>query len=113
MATLQGHEHRIPYSLSKYALTALTRLAAVEWGKDHIQVNTIAPSCATKEAFAEMVKYVTPEGKMLMDELYLGQELGVDVEAAIGGAVSFLCSGDSDWITGRNIFVDGGSGFCR
>ncbi len=99
------------YAIAKAGLSGLTRAVALEWAPDNIQVNAIAPAGATpawyqfeKEQPKEIVEAFLrqiPAGKM------------GDPEKDIGRVVAFLCSEDSNWITSRTIFVDGGQGAVR
>jgi len=93
------------YSVAKAGVEMLTRVLAVELARDHIQVNGVAP-CMVKTPFSgpfwanqDLLKEITrliPVGRIA--------ETGDVV-----GAVLFLASNLSDFITGEVITVDGGS----
>ncbi len=93
------------YQASKAALTMLTKCMAVEWAPFNINVNAVGPGM-TKTAFSQplwknpdMEKRFTsriPKGRLAEPEEMVGPVL-------------FLCSEDSNYITGETIYVDGGT----
>lgn len=89
------------YGVSKAALINLTQQLAHEFAPG-VRVNAIAPA-VVKTAFARAL-YEGREG-----EVAAGYPLGrLGVPSDIGGAAAFLTSGQSDWITGQTLVVDGG-----
>ena len=93
-----------PYYATKGAVINLTRDLAVEWAPFKINVNAIAPgffpSEMTEGIFAdphylEYINKQTPLGRTGNAE-------------DLKGAVVFLASSASDYVTGQTIFVDGG-----
>ena len=92
------------YGTSKGAIGSMTRALAVEWAKYNIQVNAVAPGMVKTELNAKLwenaamlnwVKERTPAGR-------LGER-----EDLIG-AVIFLASAASNFVTGQVLYVDGG-----
>ncbi len=94
------------YAAVKEAIRALTRVAAREWGQDHINVNTIAPY-ANSPAEVEFAR-TNPE---YMEERHGTLPLGRvgDCEADLGRSAVLPASVDADYITGHTLMVDGGS----
>jgi gluconate 5-dehydrogenase len=92
----------IGYQVSKAAITVMTKQLAVEWAKYNIRVNAIAPfffstrmtKSSVEQAGKEMIKHI-PMGRLGM-------------EGELKGAVIFLASEASSYITGHVIMVDGG-----
>jgi NAD(P)-dependent dehydrogenase (short-subunit alcohol dehydrogenase family) len=107
-AGIDGSATMGPYAAAKEAIRALTRVAAREWGHDHINVNTIVPY-ANSPAQVEFAKTNPEYMKERHGNLPLAR-VG-DCEADIGRSAVFLASGDADYITGHTLMVDGGS--CR
>lgn len=99
MATLAS------YSAAKFAVTGLTRTAAIEAGKDNVRVNAVHPGfiatplllSAPAERLEEYAQSVAPQPIA---------RLGRPEE--IAGAVLFFASDDSTYCTGASLLVDGG-----
>ncbi|WOI60377.1 SDR family oxidoreductase [Streptomyces fradiae] len=89
------------YGMSKAAMINLTLQLAHEFAPI-VRVNAIAPA-VVKTKFAEALY----EGREA--EAAATYPLGrLGVPADIGGAAAFLTSGESGWITGQTLVVDGG-----
>ncbi len=86
------------YSISKAALSALTREMAVEFAELGVRVNAVAPG----EIATEMVG---PEYEALIPRIPLNR-MGTPEEVA---AIVFrMCSDDFGYVTGSEVFVTGG-----
>lgn len=92
------------YAVSKGALVQLTRQVAVEYGRDGIICNAVAPGkivtgtpgdLSRAESTAAYVRARTPFGR-------LGEP------GDVAAAVAFLASDDATYISGVNLMVDGG-----
>ena len=86
------------YSISKTALSGLTREMANEFAELDVRVNAVAPG----EIETEMVG---PEYDLLIPRIPL-QRMGTPGDVA--GTVFYLCSDDSRYVTGTEIWVTGG-----
>ncbi|MCB2102771.1 MAG: SDR family oxidoreductase [Rhodobacterales bacterium] len=86
------------YSISKAALSALTRESANEFAALGVRVNAVAPG----EIETEMVG---PEYEMLIPRIPMGR-MGSPEDVA--GTVFYLCSDDSRYVTGTEVWVTGG-----
>ena len=103
------------YAASKEAIVGLTRVAAVEWGKYCINVNCIIPT-GDSPAWLSTKAVRTPEQLKATMDHYLIKRPNCSIGDPIhdvGGAVVFLASSYSDWITSRSLFVDGGTAYFR
>ncbi|MDB5394126.1 MAG: short-chain dehydrogenase/reductase [Rhodospirillales bacterium] len=103
---VNAHMFTAQYNISKEAVRALTRTAAVEWGPHGITSNVICPAVnspagdiyyAANPEMLEAIKLQIPRGK-------LGE-----AEADVGGVAAFLASDDAAHVNGTTQFVDGGS----
>jgi NAD(P)-dependent dehydrogenase (short-subunit alcohol dehydrogenase family) len=88
----------VAYSVSKSAVFNLTRYLATYWAKDGVRVNTLTLSGVWNDQpqeFLDAFAARSPMGRML------------DAREALG-AVVFLASDASSYVTGSNVVVDGG-----
>lgn len=93
------------YHASKAALNMLTKCMAVEWAPLNINVNAVGPGL-TKTSFSKPL-WKNPEvEKKVAAKIPKGRLAEAE---DIVGAVKFLCSEDSSYITGQTIYVDGGA----
>lgn len=86
------------YGLSKAALINLTKYLATYWAKKGVTVNAISPSGIFNNQDAEFLDQYTkriPIGRMAN-------------EKELNGAIVFLASESSSYITGINLVIDGG-----
>jgi len=90
------------YASAKEAIRGLTKVAALEWGPDNINVNAICPA-ASGDPDAPWVSDAARTNPM--------RRVG-DPEADIGSAVVYL-AGAGRYVTGRTLHVDGGAGYWR
>ncbi len=100
-----------PYAAAKAGIDGLTRVAAIDWAGDNIQVNSIAPF-AISEGWEDFVASLPEDQRddpvaALKVSLPVAGRVG-DAERDIGRAAVFLASTDSDYITGHVLPVDGG-----
>ncbi len=86
------------YSISKAALSALTRELANEFAALDVRVNAVAPG----EIETEMIQ---PEYEMLIPRIPL-ERMGTPEDVA--RSIYYLCSDDSAYVTGTEIWVTGG-----
>jgi len=100
-----GIPNIIAYVAARGGIAQLTRGLAVEWARYNICVNCIAPgyfeTAQTRPLFSdkEWVRWVRKR-------IPLGREGNATTD--LNGAVVFLASDASDYITGQILFVDGG-----
>jgi NAD(P)-dependent dehydrogenase (short-subunit alcohol dehydrogenase family) len=88
----------VTYSVVKTALLGLTRYLATYWSSSNIRVNAISPGGVfngQSEAFLTRLKPLIPMERMANQDEY-------------EGAILFLCSDASSYMTGANLVIDGG-----
>jgi NAD(P)-dependent dehydrogenase (short-subunit alcohol dehydrogenase family) len=93
------------YGVSKLALVGLTAALANELGRARINVNAIAPGMVETEAGFRSSPRDNPWRKH-MEQIVVMQPYGQPADLV--GALLFLASPASDWVTGQTINVDGG-----
>ncbi len=86
------------YTVSKYAVDAVTRVLAAELSEDGIRVNGIAPGMMTAKMPPDQV------ASLLARQTVRRQGRPDDLV----GALLYLCSDDSSFVNGQTITVDGG-----
>ncbi|BDG48230.1 MULTISPECIES: SDR family oxidoreductase [Parageobacillus] len=93
----------IGYNTSKGAVITFTKDLAVKWGKYGIHVNAVAPGFFPTKMSKVILERV---GKKILENTPLKRFGGED---DLKGAVLFLASRASDFVTGSLIVVDGGT----
>ena len=98
------HPDMLVYSASKAAQTNMMKSLSLQLAKDGITVNNIAPGVIYTDRNVEALS--DPEyAKKVTNSIPVGF-YGKPEDCA--GIVSLLCSDEGRYITGQNIFVDGG-----
>lgn len=96
-----------PYAASKGGITALTRNMAIDYGPA-IRVNAIAPGWVLTPLIQSIFdSYDDPaEQQRLVEQRQVMKRIGRPED--IGYAAAFLASDEASFITGTQLFVDGG-----
>lgn len=98
-----GARNRNAYATAKGAISSLTRALAVQYGRDGIRVNAIAPGRTLTERVLGRQGKRGPED--LKDDTHL---LGLIEPAEIARSVLYLACEDSSKVTGHILVVDSG-----
>jgi len=109
VASIAGfrHEPNIGvYSISKSAIVMATKIMAEEWAKYNIRVNAIAPGHIHTRLGDSIFEAVPEYKKEFLDRVPM-RRIGDPDE--IVGAMIYLASDASSYVTGTTIVVDGGT----
>jgi NAD(P)-dependent dehydrogenase (short-subunit alcohol dehydrogenase family) len=93
------------YSISKAGVNMATKVMAQQWAQYNIRVNAIAPGL-TKTRFSEALWNNPDILKMAMSKTPMGRP--ADPEEMVG-AIIYLASDASSYVTGQVIAIDGGT----
>lgn len=107
---LRGVMNQIAYVASKHAVSGMTKNAALEYGRDGIVTNAIAPGAILTPMVADAFKQVNPADPKKAESDYAQRNptkrLGLPKEVA--SVVAFLLSEDASYVSGQTIAIDGG-----
>jgi NAD(P)-dependent dehydrogenase (short-subunit alcohol dehydrogenase family) len=104
----RGVPFLLHYVTSKGAIVALTRALAKELGPANVLVNCVAPGFTMSEGVQAHPEVV----EKLRDVSIAARTIQRDqVPEDVVGAVVFLASPESDFVTGQTIVIDGGQYF--
>jgi NAD(P)-dependent dehydrogenase (short-subunit alcohol dehydrogenase family) len=91
------------YTASKHAVEGLTKSVALEFARQNIRVNAVAPGVIETDMFARFA------GRELGDQITSMIPVGRrGVTEEIAAAVLYLCSDDAKFTVGTSLVVDGG-----
>jgi NAD(P)-dependent dehydrogenase (short-subunit alcohol dehydrogenase family) len=93
------------YTMTKGAVTLLTKAIAVRYAKDNIRCNSIHPSTVNTPLVQELFKDPVKKQQRL-DEVPLGR---LATEADVANAALFLASDEAAFLNGIALPVDGGT----
>jgi NAD(P)-dependent dehydrogenase (short-subunit alcohol dehydrogenase family) len=93
------------YIASKHAVEGLTKSVALEFAKQNIRINAVAPGAIATEMFDRFAGKQSEVLDSLQSLIPVGR-IGASEE--IAAAVLYLCSDDAKFTTGTSLVVDGG-----
>ncbi len=105
VAGLIGAPKAAAYTASKHAVIGLTRSAALDYAKRGIRINAICPAY-TDTAMVQAGIAINPALATIMERAIPMGRLGTPED--IAGAVVWLCSESSSFVTGHPLVLDGG-----
>ena len=94
----KGISKPVMYSIIKHGLIGLTKYISTYWNKNKVRCNAISPGAVEdnqSSAFIKRLKRQIPLNRLAKRNEYKG-------------AIQFLCSDASKYMTGQNLIIDGG-----
>jgi NAD(P)-dependent dehydrogenase (short-subunit alcohol dehydrogenase family) len=101
----KGSKGLCHYVASKAAILGLTRALAQELGEFGIGINAIAPGITASDTLVGTPAWTQMNSAVVASRAFKREESPEDLV----GALLFLSSPDSDFMTGQCVVVDGGS----
>ena len=95
---LKGYVKPLSYSVTKHGLVGMTKYYASLLAKHNIRVNCLCPGGIYNKQnfkFVKKLKHLIPLNRMSQVDEY-------------NGAIMFLCSDATNYMTGQNLIIDGG-----
>lgn len=107
---IRGILNQTAYVATKHAVAGMTKTAALEYGKDNILTNAIAPGAILTPMVAEAFKQVNPSDPKAAEKEYASRNPTRKLGDAkdIGHLVAYLLSDENGYVSGQVIAVDGG-----
>ena len=109
----RGRAEQVPYAASKAAIISVTQSAALAFAPYNINVNAVCPGVVPTPMWEKIDR---DRGRIA--GLAPGESMKTFIERTalkrpgtvedVAGVVAFLCSPDSDYMTGQTLNVDGG-----
>lgn len=107
LAATYGLAYALHYTTSKAAVIGLTRGLARELGRENIRVNAVAPSAVVTEGTRE---FFGDKLDKALEAIKAGQAIPRNLSPGdLAGAILWLISDASRFVTGQTISVDGGT----
>ncbi|AEV32865.1 dehydrogenase of unknown specificity, short-chain alcohol dehydrogenase like protein [Owenweeksia hongkongensis DSM 17368] len=107
---IRGVLNEVPYVASKHAVSGMTKNAALEFGKDGVLTNAIAPGAILTPMVAASFKQVNPDDPKAAEKEYAAnnptKRLGEPEDVA--KVVAFFLSPENGYVSGQTIAIDGG-----
>jgi 2-deoxy-D-gluconate 3-dehydrogenase len=92
------------YAASKHGIAGVTKALANEWAKERINVNAIAPGYIATEN-TQALRADAARNRAILERIPEGRWGAAE---DIAGGCIFLASGDSDYLNGAVLNIDGG-----
>ena len=100
-----GEVGKSTYGMTKAALLNLAKHLACEMARKNVRVNSISPGAICTPINMNLPHMKDPEKRAALEAQHL---LGLGETDDIANACIYLLSDASRWVTGTNLFVDGG-----
>ena len=107
-AGLTGQINLSSYTFAKAGIIGLTRSAAIEYAKQNIRVNAIAPSVTWTRLVEDFANSAADPAAMRAAIEAFNPVPGIITADDVAAGVAFLLSDEARWITGHTMPIDGG-----
>ena len=101
---LVGYAMAPVYVASKHAVIGLTKSIALEYAKQNVRVNAVAPGSIETRMLRDFAS--APEVRQKLEAGHPMGRIGQPKEVA--STVIWLCSGGASFVTGQTLAIDGG-----
>ena len=98
-------QHQSHYNTSKAAVIMLTKSLAAEWAKYNVNINSVSPGYTLTPLVKKLLEEQPQHADYWKSQIPIGR---LATPKDIVGAVTFLASDASEYVTGHDLVVDGG-----
>jgi NAD(P)-dependent dehydrogenase (short-subunit alcohol dehydrogenase family) len=107
--TVGGNGNAIAYHASKGALRLMTKSAALRYAKEGIRVNSIHPGFIDTPMVGPFLASEGGRPSPMLEYILAHTPMGrVGRPEEVAGAIAFLASDEASYMTGSELYVDGG-----
>ena len=100
-----GETGKSLYAMTKGALQAASKSLACELASKQIRVNSVSPGLIITPINENLPHITDPVKREVLEKMHL---LGLGKTEDVANACVYLLSDASRWVTGVNLYVDGG-----
>jgi NAD(P)-dependent dehydrogenase (short-subunit alcohol dehydrogenase family) len=87
----------------------MTKNAAIYWAKKRVRVNSIHPGFVETPMVQPLLDGDSPEAKAMREYIDTATPMGrIGKSEEVAAAIAFLASDDASYMTGSELYVDGG-----
>lgn len=94
------------YCAANHGVIGLTKSAAIEYAKANIRINAVCPSFVRTPMVANTMSQLNEKQQTALVKANPMKRLGEPSE--IAGAIAWLCTDESSFMTGHSVVLDGG-----